>query len=71
MDYIFAPRVSHNCMPEYPVLIKPIVTMDLAEKIAEHYAIRWWDQREESRIRSAVLQNPMETSQDPTFVIKM
>ena len=37
LDYICSQRVKHNRMPKNPVFIKTIVTMDLAEKIAEHY----------------------------------
>ena len=36
-DYVCSQRVKHNRMPKHPVFIKTIVTMDLAEKIAEHY----------------------------------
>lgn len=37
IDFICSQRVKHGRMPEHPVLIKTIVTMDLAEKIAAHY----------------------------------
>lgn len=37
LDYICSQRQKHNRMPQSPVFIKTIVTMDLAEKIAEHY----------------------------------
>ena len=37
LDYICSQRVNHQTMPQSPVFIKTIVTMDLAEKIAEHY----------------------------------
>ena len=40
LDYICSQRVSHNRMPNHPVFIKTIVTMDLAEKIAEHYGVQ-------------------------------
>ena len=39
LDYICSQRVKHNQMPEHPVFIKTIVTMDLAEKIASHYGV--------------------------------
>ena len=39
LDFICNQRVKHNAMPERPVFIKTIVTMDLAEKIAEHYGV--------------------------------
>lgn len=39
LDYICSQRVKHEKMPENPVLVKTIVTMDLAEKIAEHYGL--------------------------------
>ena len=39
LDYICSQRVKHQQMPEHPVFIKTIVTMDLAEKIAEHYGV--------------------------------
>ena len=39
LDYICSQRVKHGRMPEHPVFVKTIVTMDLAEKIAEHYGV--------------------------------
>ena len=40
LDYICAQRTKHGKMPENPVFIKTIVTMDLAEKIADHYGVQ-------------------------------
>ena len=40
LDFICAQRSAHGRMPEKPVFVKTIVTMDLAEKIAEHYRVR-------------------------------
>lgn len=40
LDYICSQRVKHNKMPKDPVLVKTIVTIDLAEKIARHYGVR-------------------------------
>ena len=37
LDYICSQRVKHDHMPSTPVFIKTIVTMDLAEAIADHY----------------------------------
>ena len=39
LDYICSQRIKHDKMPEQPVFIKTIVTMDLAEKIATHYGV--------------------------------
>lgn len=39
LDYVCSQRREHGKMPEHPVFIKTIVTMDLAEKIAEHYGV--------------------------------
>lgn len=39
LDYICAQRVKHGRMPKHPVFVKTIVTMDLAEKIADHYGV--------------------------------
>ena len=39
LDYICSQRIKHNKMPEKPVMVKTIVTMDLGEKIAEHYGV--------------------------------
>ena len=39
-DYICSQRIKHGNMPENPVMIKTIVTMDLAERIAKHYGVR-------------------------------
>ena len=40
LDYVCSQRVKHGKMPEEPVMIKTIVTMDLAERIAAHYGVR-------------------------------
>lgn len=40
LDYICAQRVRHGKMPESPVMVKTIVTMDLAERIAAHYGVK-------------------------------
>lgn len=40
LDYICSRRTAIGTMPENPVFVKTIVTMDLAEKIAEHYGVR-------------------------------
>ena len=39
LDYICSQRQKHGKMPKKPVFVKTIVTMDLAEKIAEHYGV--------------------------------
>ena len=39
LDYICAQRIKHNQMPEHPVFVKTVVTMDPEEKIAEHYGL--------------------------------
>ncbi|MDR0929302.1 MAG: phospho-sugar mutase [Oscillospiraceae bacterium] len=40
LDYICAQRILHGQMPEGPVLIKTIVTTDMAERIAARYGVR-------------------------------
>lgn len=40
LDYICSQRQKHGKMPKHPVFIKTIVTMDLAEQIAEHYGVQ-------------------------------
>ena len=40
LDYICSQRVKHGKMPEDPVMVKTIVTMDMAERIAAHYGLR-------------------------------
>lgn len=40
LDYICSQRVKHGKMPEAPVMVKTIVTMDLGERIAEHYGVK-------------------------------
>ena len=40
LDYICSQRVKHGRMPANPVFVKTIVTMDLAEKIAQHYGVK-------------------------------
>ena len=43
LDYICSQRTSHNQMPDNPVFIKTIVTMDLAEAIASSYNVKTID----------------------------
>ncbi len=40
LDYICSQRVKHHTMPTNPVLVKTIVTTDLAEAIASHYNVQ-------------------------------
>ena len=40
LDYICSRRIAENIMPEDPVMIKTIVTIDLADQIAEHYGVQ-------------------------------
>ncbi len=40
LDYIASLRKKNGSMPENPVMVKTIVTMDMAERIAEHYGIK-------------------------------
>lgn len=40
LDFVCSQRIKHNTMPEYPVFVKTIVTMDLAEKVASHYDVQ-------------------------------
>ena len=39
LDYLCAEKQKHGKMPKDPVLVKTIVTVDLAERIAEHYGV--------------------------------
>ena len=39
-DYICARRLENGTMPANPVIIKTIVTTDMAEQIASHYGVR-------------------------------
>jgi phosphoglucomutase len=40
LDYICARRTENGTMPEDPVMVKTIVTMDLGEQIAANYGVR-------------------------------
>ena len=40
LDYICSQRVKHGKMPDNPVMVKTIVTMDMGEQIASHYGLR-------------------------------
>ncbi|MDD3252096.1 MAG: phospho-sugar mutase [Lachnospiraceae bacterium] len=40
LDYICARRVENGTMPEKPVMVKTIVTIDMAERIAAHYGVK-------------------------------
>lgn len=40
LDYICSQRKKHGKMPETPVMIKTIVTMDLGEEIAKSYGVQ-------------------------------
>ncbi len=39
LDYICSQRIKHNRMPKDPVVVKTIVTTDMAKVIAEHYGV--------------------------------
>ena len=39
LDYICSQRIRHAAMPAHPVFVKTVVTMDLAEKIADSYGV--------------------------------
>ena len=39
LDYVCSRRLALGCMPQDPVLVKTIVTTDMAEKIAAHYGV--------------------------------
>lgn len=39
LDYICSQRIKHGKMPDDPVMVKTIVTMDLGERIAAHYGV--------------------------------
>ena len=40
LDYLCAQRMKHGAMPADPVMIKSIVTTDMAERIAAHYGVK-------------------------------
>lgn len=40
LDFVCSQRIKHNQMPNDPTFVKTIVTMDLAEKIADHYGVK-------------------------------
>lgn len=40
LDYICSRRIAMGTMPDDPVMVKTIVTMDLGERIAAHYGVR-------------------------------
>ncbi len=40
LDYICSRRIAMGTMPQDPVMIKTIVTIDMAERIAAHYGVR-------------------------------
>ena len=40
LDYICSQRIKHGKMPDAPVMVKTIVTMDMGEQIARHYGLR-------------------------------
>ena len=40
LDYICSMRIKHNNMPKDPVVVKTIVTTDMAKEIADHYGVK-------------------------------
>ncbi len=40
LDYICSQRVKHNKMPQDPTMVKTIVTIDMAERIASKYGVK-------------------------------
>ena len=43
LDYICSQRIKHNKMPENPVMVKTVVTMDLGKNIADNYGVKTID----------------------------
>ena len=40
LDYICSRRIANGTMPEDPVMVKTIVTTDLAQQVATHYGVK-------------------------------
>lgn len=40
LDYICSRRIEKGSMPANPVMVKTIVTMDMGERIADHYGVK-------------------------------
>ena len=40
LDYLASQKTAHGRMPEDPVMVKTIVSIDMAERIASHYGVR-------------------------------
>lgn len=40
LDYVCSRRTENGTMPDEPVMVKTIVTIDMAERIAAHYGVR-------------------------------
>lgn len=40
LDYICSQRIKNGTMPVNPVMVKTIVTIDMAERIAKHYGVQ-------------------------------
>ena len=40
LDYICARRIANGTMPDHPIMVKTIVTIDMAERIAAHYGVK-------------------------------
>lgn len=40
LDYICSQRIRHHKMPDDPIIVKTIVTTDMAERIASRYGVR-------------------------------
>ncbi len=40
LDYICSRRIALNTMPPDPIMVKTIVTTDMAEQVAKHYGVR-------------------------------
>jgi phosphoglucomutase len=43
LDYICSRRLEEHTMPEDPVMVKTIVTSDMAKQVADHYRVRTID----------------------------
>jgi len=40
LDYICSQRIKHHKMPNNPIMVKTIVTIDMAQRIASHYNVK-------------------------------
>ena len=66
LDYICSRRIEYNRMPNNPVMVKTIVTIDMAKKIADKYGVKTIDVLTGFKFIGEIIKNLEEKGEEST-----